>query len=124
MLASSVRNVNPILHEVSESRTPIPQTPTDQSTQLIPNPVNSPKKEPRLEFSLNWFDQWNINWSCTESTWKLLAEKLKSPLTRGFAIGTGIAIGVGATVYGFVQIDKALNPAPRSTPTEAPAPKR
>jgi hypothetical protein len=81
-------------------------------------------KEPQLEVTLNWFNRWHFNWSCTEATWKQFSEKLKSPLTKGVAIGTGIAIGVGATVYGFVQIDKALNPAHRSTPIEAPAPKR
>jgi hypothetical protein len=124
MLASSVRNVNPILDEVSESSTPTPQSPPDQRTQPSPNPVDSPKKESRFEFSFNWFDQLNINGSCTESAWKQLAEKLKSPLKRGLAIGTGIAIGVGATVYGFVQIDKALNPAHRSTPIDAPAQKK
>lgn len=124
MLASSVRDVNPIWDEVSESSTPTPQSPQDQHTQSIFNLVDSPKKESRFEFSFNWFDQLNINGSCTENTWRQLTEKLKSPLKRGLAIGTGIAIGVGASVYGFVQIDKLLNPAHRSTPIDVPAQKK
>jgi hypothetical protein len=82
------------------------------------------KEELRLEISVKWFDQWNLNWSCSETTWKQVVEKLNRPIVKGVAIGTGIAIGVGVSVYGFVQIDKALNPEPRSTPIEAPAPKR
>jgi hypothetical protein len=82
------------------------------------------KEDSRLEVSVKWFDQWHLQWSCTETTWKQISEKLKSPLVRGMSIATGITIGVGATFYGFVQIDKALNPALRSTLIEAPAPKR
>jgi hypothetical protein len=82
------------------------------------------KEELRLEVSVKWFDQWDFNWSCSETTWKQVAEKLNRPIVKGVAIGTGIAIGVGVSVYGFVQIDKALNPALRSNQIEAPAPKR
>lgn len=124
MLASSVRNVNPILPEVSESRTSIPQAPTSQPTQSNPDSLSSPKKEPRFEISLNWFDQWNFSWSCTEAAWKQFSEKLQSPLTKGLAVGTGIVIGVGVSVYVYVQVNKALNPAERSPLIEAPAPKK
>jgi hypothetical protein len=102
----------------------------DQKIEIFPNDsdighrYDIPKKESRLEISIQWFDQWNFQWSCTETTWKKLSLKLASPLQRGLAIGTGVAIGVGASVYGFVQIDKALNPAARSTQIEAPTPKR
>jgi hypothetical protein len=82
------------------------------------------EEELRLEVSVKWFDQWDFNWSCSEATWKQVAEKLNRPMVKGVAIGTGIAIGIGASVYGFVQIDKVLNSAARSTPIEAPAPKR
>jgi ABC-type nitrate/sulfonate/bicarbonate transport system permease component len=82
------------------------------------------KKELRLEISVKWFDQWKLYWSCSETTWKRVTEKLNGPIVKGVAIGAGIAIGVGATVYGSVQMDKALNPALRSTSIEAPAPKR
>ncbi len=76
------------------------------------------KKEPRLEFSVNWFDKWNINWSCDESTWKQVSEKLKS-----VAIGTSLAIGASGTVYSFQKIDRFLHPPVRPETIEAPVSK-
>jgi hypothetical protein len=88
------------------------------------NKIMGKEEEPRLEISVKWFDQWKFDWECTETTWKQVAEKLNGPIVKGVALGTGIAIGIGVSVYGFVQIDKALNPALRSTPIEALPPKR
>lgn len=76
----------------------------------------SHKEEPRLEVSLNWFDQWTVNWSCDKATWKQLSKKLKSPLVMGVAIGTGIAIG-------FVQVSNSRDSEPRSRSIEAPVQK-
>jgi hypothetical protein len=79
------------------------------------------KNQPRLEFSINWFDKWNIDWSCNEDTWKQVSEKFKSPMIKFIAIGTGLAIGASGTVYCLQKIDQALHPSPQSI--EAPVPK-
>jgi hypothetical protein len=114
MSATSTNDVNPVQANVDETIITI----------AIPRNEQSETPEPRLEFSLNWFDQWTFNWSCCKSTWQKYTGKLKSPISKGIAIGTGIAIGVGATIYGHVPIDKSQNPAFRATSIEAPALKK
>lgn len=103
MSATSTNNVNP--EQANAEETII--------TIAIPRNEQSETPEPRLEFSLNWFDQWTINWSCCESTWKKCAEKLKSPLSKGIGIGTGVAIGVSTAVYMFEHMHK---PSQQQTP--------
>jgi hypothetical protein len=100
MSATSTNNVNP------------EQANAEETIITIAIPRNEPSESPesRLEFSLNWFDQWTFNWSCCESTWQQYAGKLKSPLSKGIAIGTGIAIGVSSYAYAFEQRNKPSNP--------------
>jgi hypothetical protein len=114
MLTSAANKVNPTQQKVGESMATTSQLP---SGQIDP-------KEPQLEVSLNWFDKWHFKWSCRESTWNHLSERLTSPLNKGITIGTGIVIGVGATVHISVQIINHLNLMPRPTSIEAPAPKK
>jgi hypothetical protein len=75
------------------------------------------EKESQLEISLNWFDKWRFNWSCSESAWKKYSEKLASPLNKGVAIGIGVVIGLGVAAYTSAQVIHHI----QMTPIEAPA---
>jgi hypothetical protein len=78
------------------------------------------RKAPKLEIKINWFDQWKLHWSCDQTSWNSFAHKLKSPLAKAIAIGTGIAIGVGAVGYSTVN----QNQLQEMSPANASAPRR
>jgi hypothetical protein len=118
MLTNSAGNVNPAFHEVSES-TPL----TSQSPgQITGSVVDSNEREPQLEISLNWFNHWRLNWSCSETSWKHLTTKLKSPVSKGIATWTGIAIGVCTTAYCYSQVSEFLGGDSRPAPIEVQRP--
>jgi hypothetical protein len=71
------------------------------------------KTEPRLKISIEFFNDWSFDWSCTETTWRQMKYKLRSPIS----IGIIAAIVFGAGTYGAIQVHKTLNPA---VPHEVP----
>jgi hypothetical protein len=113
--SDSDSNLNPVFCEVSGT-TPLtaqyPDRPFTEST------LDSHEREPQLEISLNWFNRWKINWSCSETSWKHLTTKLKSPVSKGIATWTGIAIGVSTTAYCYSQISEVLDVNSRPDPIE------
>jgi hypothetical protein len=119
MLTNSASNVNPVFHEVSEYDPLAPQTSDRCSKKSV---LDSNEREPQLEISLNWFNHWRLNWSCSETSWKHLTTKLKSPVSKGIATWTGIAIGVCTTAYCYSQVSEFLGGDSRPAPIEVQRP--